>query len=980
MNAKFIPWKRYNIFISSTFKDMDFERNAIKFNVIPQLNKKFRERHIEFRAIDLRMGINTAEISEDESERKVLSTCISSIDSSRPFFIGLIGARYGWIPPQQRWNEFYAMLRLNEKKALAETQGCSVTEIEIAYGALSEQSLSESHALFFFRDNDSYDLLPEQRRADFIDEDSDLVNHMDNLKKTIVKTLANKGGDDDRCFEYHLDYNPSLGTFQSDSFADMLLNHIAAQVELECPSEGREQKWWKQDSMETIAQLMRINDNAAPCGISLYEDQRFRQGMFISGAPGEGKSTLLAQLFNQSTKDSNRINLCAIIGFGTKNYSMREVIVRWIMELSEYTKTSMPDDKQLLDTSYPDIKVYDSFFELVDKVIKSGREVWAFIDNVDELALLNPSDLEFSWMRRDINIVLAAEKDTCMQINEMHQWLPVFPVKKLRAKLHRISKLYQRMYYMELPSGAKTSTISTPLQLRGIFNLIQCASQQDLNRVRTVESDTAVAINEYILEQWHAMPAKALEIRNYLSDALIDAMGLSSEWKMVLKLLDSSYTGLRESDIENFLGTHWNVIDFHRLMNYMVDFYREDIVDHIWRPCYPEASDVSNMEKLAVYCDSLPDDDYLHEKAGAYYVISSGRTDLIGAYLIPDMDHFEVMQPRMQLCHTLLCAKNFINNGSLASFCATLDDSIKIPLVFHLFNADYGNTAVLEENLNTYLKICRSADFDTLDTNICLMAALVLKKSTRKKDKNIAKVVFKRCIAENGPHWHDVEMHLIQLDPEEARAIPQKQEPENLQDFCTAMLQLHEEAKRITDDEEAKQIYNRHMELCNKVLVNKRDDKYKAVAVKICIYAADVASHHELWCESLFACDRALSIWGERLEAVSDNGVGLILLFQTFHLLKTACELLYFNGDSDKIPRRSSDVKELSEIIDLPKAWVATRVYRENPNSALAIALMNNGDKDLLRSIEMGEYVGNPVVEKADSIHALVKKILNASD
>ena len=28
-------WRRYNIFISSTFKDMDYERDVIKFKVIP---------------------------------------------------------------------------------------------------------------------------------------------------------------------------------------------------------------------------------------------------------------------------------------------------------------------------------------------------------------------------------------------------------------------------------------------------------------------------------------------------------------------------------------------------------------------------------------------------------------------------------------------------------------------------------------------------------------------------------------------------------------------------------------------------------------------------------------------------------------------------------------------------------------------------------------------------------------------------------
>ena len=58
-------WRRYNIFISSTFKDMDFERDVIKFRVIPELNRLFRDRRVELQAIDLRLGVNTSNMTEE---------------------------------------------------------------------------------------------------------------------------------------------------------------------------------------------------------------------------------------------------------------------------------------------------------------------------------------------------------------------------------------------------------------------------------------------------------------------------------------------------------------------------------------------------------------------------------------------------------------------------------------------------------------------------------------------------------------------------------------------------------------------------------------------------------------------------------------------------------------------------------------------------------------------------------------------------
>ena len=76
-NTGISGWRRYNIFLSSTFKDMDYERDIIKFRVIPSLNRRFRDRRIELQAIDLRLGVNTSDMTEEESERKVLSVCTS---------------------------------------------------------------------------------------------------------------------------------------------------------------------------------------------------------------------------------------------------------------------------------------------------------------------------------------------------------------------------------------------------------------------------------------------------------------------------------------------------------------------------------------------------------------------------------------------------------------------------------------------------------------------------------------------------------------------------------------------------------------------------------------------------------------------------------------------------------------------------------------------------------------------------------------
>jgi len=96
-------WKAQPIFISSTFSDMMSERDLLRDEVFRYLEEKLIERKVKLEPIDLRWGIETTtkELKE-QKELMVLKVCLDEIDRSTPFFIGIIGDRYGWIPPESR--------------------------------------------------------------------------------------------------------------------------------------------------------------------------------------------------------------------------------------------------------------------------------------------------------------------------------------------------------------------------------------------------------------------------------------------------------------------------------------------------------------------------------------------------------------------------------------------------------------------------------------------------------------------------------------------------------------------------------------------------------------------------------------------------------------------------------------------------------------------------------------------------------------
>jgi len=142
--------REVRVFISSTFKDMMDERDHLIKEIFPEIRHRCHQRGIEFTEIDLRWGIT----EKQAQHGKVIEVCLKEIDRCRPFFIGILGNRYGWIPPKDEY--------IHNKRILEEfpwikndfQKDLSITEIEIQYGVLRNPALSKN-ALFYIRKNPS---------------------------------------------------------------------------------------------------------------------------------------------------------------------------------------------------------------------------------------------------------------------------------------------------------------------------------------------------------------------------------------------------------------------------------------------------------------------------------------------------------------------------------------------------------------------------------------------------------------------------------------------------------------------------------------------------------------------------------------------------------------------------------------------------------------------------------------------------------
>ncbi|XP_076466852.1 telomerase protein component 1-like [Babylonia areolata] len=175
--AKLGGWQTVRIFVSSTFTDFFSEREVLVKKVFPELQEWCRERKVRLVECDLRWGV-----PKDATSTQALLTCLEEIDrcydaNQQPFFLNMLGERYGWIPGKEEVPE-----EVRDRYDWVENS--SMTFMELLYGALR---ISNPNAAFFLRDPCFIPQLPEPHTGRFQGESALAREHMKVLKDYLKK-------------------------------------------------------------------------------------------------------------------------------------------------------------------------------------------------------------------------------------------------------------------------------------------------------------------------------------------------------------------------------------------------------------------------------------------------------------------------------------------------------------------------------------------------------------------------------------------------------------------------------------------------------------------------------------------------------------------------------------------------------------------------------------------------------------------------
>ncbi len=285
---------------------MQRERKALVEIAFPRLRRLCLERGTELRFVDLRWGVS----DQQASEEGVVDACLSQIDRCRPYFLCLLGQRYGSIASS-------VSLRLKRRLPwLVAHPTISLTELEIRYAALEGEEPEHNRALFYLRDDAWIKSLAEEDRADYLEADTGKHQRQSALRREVLASGF-----------------PSFTYDDPLVLADQVVQDLWADLQdvvgAALPAKGAKQPTYieiindKKGTKRVQASLLKYfrSRNAAADNLvsTQFIDQRGRLNaidrlgasgnsvVVVPGEPGSGKSTLLRALKRSARQEGRSV-------------------------------------------------------------------------------------------------------------------------------------------------------------------------------------------------------------------------------------------------------------------------------------------------------------------------------------------------------------------------------------------------------------------------------------------------------------------------------------------------------------------------------------------------------------------------------------------------------------------------------------------------------------------------------------------------
>ena len=430
--------RKVRIFVSSTFRDMHAERDHLVTVVFPELRERLETLGLELYDVDLRWGV--PETGVDGEKANSWEYCKKWIDRVEPFFICMLGQRYGHTPGAED---------IKDDEDRIAFEGMSITEMEIRHGVLTGRHSKQSS--FYFRDAvvpedtspDIYNTFvdsAEQERlkklkaeirefttkslrpardyacrwtgngfADLDDfgnlvlEDiwSGVLRDARYVKQEVWRQVLGHSPDDDPLYTDHTNpIPPEISRRIATLAKPEPANPLEAEAEqMSMFAEARLN--WFQGREKELKELADFVDDRSPDASRLC---------VITAPPGQGKSALMAKFASQLNNESVLL-ITHFVGATERSADVRSLLERLVNELDR-KGVPHPEEKPLTDLENLRKRLAERLEKYDDE-----RRVVILIDAVNQLT--SGHDLTWLPMRlgSGVRIILSSIVETEMDAN-----------------------------------------------------------------------------------------------------------------------------------------------------------------------------------------------------------------------------------------------------------------------------------------------------------------------------------------------------------------------------------------------------------------------------------------------------------------------------------------------------------------------------------------------------------------------------------
>lgn len=568
-----------SFFVSSTFKDMQGERDALHRTVMPRLREQAAKNGENIQFVDLRWGISTGDLDSSESTSKILSVCLQEVKNCKPYMIVLLGQRYGWIPPVEQIRDAGAQMDFDP-----EDLEISVTELEIRFGMYIAQGQLD-RCIFCLREPvEEAQLTPEQRGIYLSSSDED-ARRMAALREKIRNTPGA------HVINYSLQCTD--GVFSGyDDFAEQLYDTLE---ELLAPHwAARKQLTWQERQQEEDALTAENHLRSFVERKQTLEDItaaiRFSQVVILEGEGGCGKSAIMAKLHQIYRKSDYP---CSLFFCGTGSGCMHsEQLMRlmlWKLDQVERMHTKEVESEHLEEYFCKRMQSYQ------------GPVLLFFVDAIDQLApdeALYESRFLPTEMSKSIRMIIS----TTGAIRVNPTALTGYSARKLRleppteAELRAILDSRFASEHKQISKSVADKLLENPcsknmLGMEIMVRRLMMLGEKDFAEINRMEQTMggAAAIDTYLLQLINGMSQDLDQLINdYLFDVCRFLDGEAYRHSaMILYIIGILQHGISAQELEElarFTQTDgvfvdipedhpwlhfWDPVSFARLKRYM---------------------------------------------------------------------------------------------------------------------------------------------------------------------------------------------------------------------------------------------------------------------------------------------------------------------------------------------------------------------------------------------------------------------------